>query len=243
MPSQRSVVPLDGPNASAPKRCVGGALACGLGTAESGRVARALSDRDCALTTVDDASTERRSVNGERSIEGSSRDGVEASERRALGVARDDVESTADPGVDLLDGAARAMKCGFMVSEELKLPAARDGAAARIAHWADVPTKGDRMPEEQRASMTSAWDRRKGLTEAPEGLRAPFPGPQPLRDVLDFYVAERRTDGAPPERVLLEVKDLLKHLGLPRRLEDGPAPAGRGSIVKWTLESYFRPRD
>jgi hypothetical protein len=84
------------------------------------------------------------------------------------------------------------------------------------------------------------------LTRAGAGAAAVAAAPSPalvghlghLRATLTRYVGERRDAGAPVERVLPEVKDLVREAAA-RELWFDTDDALMGQVVRWTIAAYY----
>jgi len=58
-----------------------------------------------------------------------------------------------------------------------------------------------------------------------------------LRDVVSSYVSILRRDGAPPERVIVLVKEAVEASDLP--LEIGRRRALMEEVVRWAVDAYY----
>jgi hypothetical protein len=121
------------------------------------------------------------------------------------------------------------------VAREAVREAVRDAARHAVD---EAMTLGAR---ESAAALTRVGAGDAGVTAAPSPALVAHLGH--LRATLTRYVGERRDAGAPVERVLPEVKALVREAAareaVARELWPDTADALLGQVVRWTITAYY----
>jgi hypothetical protein len=137
------------------------------------------------------------------------------------------------------EGRRLAMPPSLRADRAVDRPVAREAVRDAARHAVDeAVTLGAR---ESAAALTRVGAGDAGATAAPSPALVGHLGH--LRATLTRYVGERRDAGAPVERVLPEVKGLVREAAA-RELWLDTADALMGQVVRWTIVAYYdRPHD
>jgi hypothetical protein len=121
---------------------------------------------------------------------------------------------------------------------------------ARQGHATDVPVQRPVVRDAVRVAVADtmtyeviAAARHPGrLGPTDDAVRAPTPELvrllEHLRSTVVLYVCDRRAQGAPVERVLPEVKALVREAASCEPWYD-PSETLLGQVVRWVIEAYF----
>jgi hypothetical protein len=136
-------------------------------------------------------------------------------------------------------GRRLAMPPSLRADRPVDRPVAREAVREAARHAVDeAVTLGVRASA---AALTQVGAGGAAATAAPSPALVGHLGH--LRATLTRYVGERRAAGAPVERVLPEVKSLVREAAA-RELWLDTADALMGQVVRWTITAYYdHPHD